>query len=467
MKRKTLTLCIIAKDEEASIGQTIKSALAVVDEIVVGDTGSSDNTRLIAEGYGARVVDVPWEDDFAAARNAVLNESGSDWILFLDADERLQPVRPIEMQRLLDDGDVAGYRVEIVESGEDGDRRDSVRLFRNHPYVRFCYPVHETIEIALENWAVSRALVVAPSPLTVMHEGGESARHSGRTQRNRRLLREATREYPYEPFFSYQLATETLTTLEEEVLPTAGIQKTVEQLRHSWRILRAREVPHPDDGDYGPRLAGLLSACLLSVLETQEALDVVREAAQRYPESLLLRFRRAVATSVHLRADRKVPLPLVTTMSLIKQARTDLQACSSAQDVNVRQEFVWSHVHALRLQAELDLIENKIDNAERKLDLVLSDDPLCSLAWRGKGDCELGRGELRRALGYYLRAVTTDENNLAAWLRGSSVLAELGYRDNAKSWRDKAESRFPEHPGFGNAEDWLSGLVPAGRGASR
>jgi tetratricopeptide (TPR) repeat protein len=467
MKRKTLTLCIIAKDEEASIGQAIKSALAVVDEIVVGDTGSTDNTRLIAEGYGARVVDVAWDDDFAAARNAVLAESGSDWILFLDADERLQPLRPIEMQRLLDDGDVAGYRVEVLSTGEVESREDSVRLFRNHPYVRYCYPVHETIEIALENWATSRALVIAPSPLTVVHESAGADRHAGRTLRNRRLLREATREYPYEPFFSYQLASETLTTIDEEVLPAAGIEKTVEQLRRGWSIVAGRECPHPEDADYGPRLAGLLSACLLAVGRTGEALDVVRAALDLHPGSPLLRFRRAVAITSHLRADVNGSLPLVTVISLIKQARGDLEACASVRSDAELQGFTWSHVHALRHQAELDLLEHKIDNAERKLDLVLADEPLCSPAWRAKGDCELGRGELRRALGYYLRAVTTDENNLSAWLRGSRVLEQLGFRDNAKSWRDKAEARFPEYPGFRSSEDWLSGWLHAGTGARR
>ncbi|MBU1071667.1 glycosyltransferase family 2 protein, partial [bacterium] len=148
MKRKTLALCMIVKDEEATIGQAIKSALAVVDEIVVGDTGSSDNTRLIAEGYGARVIDVPWEDDFAAARNAVLSEARCDWILVLDADERLQPVRPVELQKLMAEPLAAGYRVSLLgnDATRGGEADLQVRLFRNHPYVRYCYPVHETIE---------------------------------------------------------------------------------------------------------------------------------------------------------------------------------------------------------------------------------------------------------------------------------------------------------------------------------
>jgi len=53
-------------------------------------------------------------------------------------------------------------------------------------------------------------------------------------------------------------------------------------------------------------------------------------------------------------------------------------------------------------------------------------------------------GEGRRALGYYLRAVTTDERNLSAWLRGGQVLEELGFRDNAKSWRAKIYHHFME-----------------------
>ena len=108
MKRKTVSLCVIARDEEATIGMAIKSVLALVDEVIVVDTGSRDNTRIIAEGYGARVVDVPWEDDFSAVRNTALSEASCDWVLVLDADEYLQPVRPVEFQRLLHDPAAAG-----------------------------------------------------------------------------------------------------------------------------------------------------------------------------------------------------------------------------------------------------------------------------------------------------------------------------------------------------------------------
>ena len=113
MKRKTVSLCMIARDEEATIGMAMKSAMALVDEIIVVDTGSHDNTRIIAEGYGARVVELRWQDDFAAARNAGLAEATGEWILVLDADERLQPIRPVAFQSLVQDEEVAGYRVQI------------------------------------------------------------------------------------------------------------------------------------------------------------------------------------------------------------------------------------------------------------------------------------------------------------------------------------------------------------------
>ena len=134
MKRKTVSLCMIARDEEAFIGKAIKSALALVDEIVVVDTGSRDNTRIIAEGYGARVVDYAWHDDFAAARNAALAAATGDWILVLDCDEQLQSMRPVEFQRLLADPGLAGYRVRVI--GAHSDERPTpfpaIRLFRHH-----------------------------------------------------------------------------------------------------------------------------------------------------------------------------------------------------------------------------------------------------------------------------------------------------------------------------------------------
>ena len=176
MKRQTVSLCVIARDEEATIGMAIKSVLALVDEVIVADTGSRDNTRIIAEGYGARVVDIPWEDDFSAARNAALDQASCDWILVLDADEILQPLRPVDFQRMLQDPAAAGYRLRLLSPTRDQeeDRAQRVRLFRNLPVVRYRYPIHERITPTLDKWAAAQGLQVLDSLLTVMHEPSET-----------------------------------------------------------------------------------------------------------------------------------------------------------------------------------------------------------------------------------------------------------------------------------------------------
>src|ERR1700730_1719400 len=89
--RPTISLCVIARDEESFIGDCLASAQPFVDEIVVLDTGSTDATIEIARSYGARIGTFAWRDDFAAARNAAITLATCDWIFMLDADERLQP----------------------------------------------------------------------------------------------------------------------------------------------------------------------------------------------------------------------------------------------------------------------------------------------------------------------------------------------------------------------------------------
>ena len=80
-----LGVVMIDKNESERLGPCLESVRAIADEIAIGDTGSTDDTKVIALQFGARVIDVPWKDDFAAARNAVLHAATSDWLLHVDA----------------------------------------------------------------------------------------------------------------------------------------------------------------------------------------------------------------------------------------------------------------------------------------------------------------------------------------------------------------------------------------------
>ena len=84
-----VSLTMIVKNEEANLPACLASAADLVDEVVVVDTGSTDRTKEVAARFGARIFDFPWIDDFAAARNEALRHATGDWILWLDADDRI------------------------------------------------------------------------------------------------------------------------------------------------------------------------------------------------------------------------------------------------------------------------------------------------------------------------------------------------------------------------------------------
>src|ERR1700743_457747 len=85
----TVALSMIVRDASAYLAACVKSVRGVVDEMVIADTGSTDDTVAIGLNLGARVIPVRWTDDFAAARNRALAVVRSDWVLSLDADEQL------------------------------------------------------------------------------------------------------------------------------------------------------------------------------------------------------------------------------------------------------------------------------------------------------------------------------------------------------------------------------------------
>src|SRR5437763_17156194 len=85
----TVGLAMIVKNEEQTLSACLGSVSGIVSQIVIADTGSTDATIEIARKLGATVVSVPWENDFARARNAALQLMQTDWILVLDADEEI------------------------------------------------------------------------------------------------------------------------------------------------------------------------------------------------------------------------------------------------------------------------------------------------------------------------------------------------------------------------------------------
>src|SRR5258706_16159037 len=84
-----LSAAIIVRDEAAHLDGCLESLTDLVDDIVVVDTGSSDGSIDVARRHGAVVVSDPWHNDFSRARNRSLDLAPSDWILYVDADERV------------------------------------------------------------------------------------------------------------------------------------------------------------------------------------------------------------------------------------------------------------------------------------------------------------------------------------------------------------------------------------------
>lgn len=145
-----LSLCMIVKDEQDTLPGALESVAGLADEIIVVDTGSTDGTVAVAERLGAKVRRFPWNDDFSEARNASIGYASADWILILDADERLSAEGKAAVTRLMREGEHDAYTCRIVSLGIGRDASGRfenymTRLVRNVPGVRFHGRIHEQL----------------------------------------------------------------------------------------------------------------------------------------------------------------------------------------------------------------------------------------------------------------------------------------------------------------------------------
>jgi glycosyltransferase involved in cell wall biosynthesis len=144
---------MIARNEEGELAACLDSVRELAGETIVVDTGSTDRTPEIAASYGAAVVPFDFTvADFAGARNSALARARGQWILMLDADERLAEGGAQEIQRLAAEDRNAGYFLRRVNRSSESEQPFTdhvVRLFPNRPWIRYRGRVHETVDASI------------------------------------------------------------------------------------------------------------------------------------------------------------------------------------------------------------------------------------------------------------------------------------------------------------------------------
>lgn len=199
-----LSVCLIARDEERFLAPCIESVRPVADEIIVVDTGSTDSTPELARRLGCRVFSFAWRDDFAAARNHALEHARGEWILSIDADERLRTPDLLRQTLVTAPPEVGGFLLYCHSpAGPEGVTSTLVlRLFRRHERIRFRGRIHEQVTVADAGYRIE------PSGIVLWHEGyaqGKDVLQAKHT-RNRELLELALHEDPDNPYLWLQYA---------------------------------------------------------------------------------------------------------------------------------------------------------------------------------------------------------------------------------------------------------------------
>src|SRR6056297_1597902 len=136
MTYKKLSLCMIVKNEEKMLAECLQSVADVVDEMIIVDTGSTDKTIDIAKKYKAEIHTFDWNGDFSAARNESIKYASGNWILWMDADERLNPDSKEELRSIVNKAATQPeiYKVNIknFQKGDYFYISDAHRLCSNH-----------------------------------------------------------------------------------------------------------------------------------------------------------------------------------------------------------------------------------------------------------------------------------------------------------------------------------------------
>ena len=442
MPHPAVELSMIVRNGGASLARCLRSARPLVDRIVIGDTGSTDDSRAIAENFGAEVISIQWQDDFAAARNQVLAMARCEWVLVLDADEMLNPVEAASLlPGLLRDNGVHAYtltrrdyvdrphlhQVACAVEPNPGDlpearkypgyvRSVHTRLFRRHPEVYFRERVHEQVTSTIDCLGLLRT----NAPLTIHHFGpaettADAAEEKVRLYHRLGLEKIASAPESFEAQLQLGIAELLQRNSPEKALPFlqrasdlrpndsrgplyAGIcllrLDRIAEARQS--LLRAFAL-----GEDSPALHDALGDALLCAGEHEHALTAYQRAYLASHGSPLAATKIGLA-ALHLQEAKRGEEPETLIAVTGSKSHTTPQKGTGTHDVSLATIFDQALEHHR---------DGRVAEAEQGYRQILDADPnhadslhlLGMLAYEA-GDCETAMERIRRAIAIHPRA---------------------------------------------------------------
>jgi tetratricopeptide (TPR) repeat protein len=288
---QTLSLVMIVKNEEEMLPGCLEAVRGAVDEIVVVDTGSTDRTVEIAESFGAKVVEFPWNGSFADARNCSLDHATGDWIVYLDADEHLVPEDAPRLRELVARSwREAFYLAETNYTGGEESGSSvahlALRVFKRKPEYRFEGRIHEQKTQAMPTYLPER---FETTDIRIRHYGYLKSRifSKEKSRRNIELLEAEVKEAPG-PFVDFNLGS--------EYMSLGDFERACEYLDRAWDSVRA-ESGWSGKG-YAPMLASRVVQSRREAGNVPGARIAIDEGLKHYPDNTELVLQWALCAEV-------------------------------------------------------------------------------------------------------------------------------------------------------------------------
>lgn len=419
-----ISAILIVKNEERFLEACLASLKGVVDEIVVVDTGSTDNTVEIAKSYGAILGNFDWCQDFSAARNASIELATQPWLFWIDADEVLQPGASQMLTEAVMRPHMGGYLVRLVNFLDEKQQTQfvhtAVRLFQNRPDIRFMGKIHEQVAHNFGELGLATATL---AKVVLNHYGYQPdlMLERGKLDRTLTMIQDELLDNPNDPFQLFNLAM-TYSVAGENEKAVEVAEKCAGFLGENFSI--------------GFNVYQMWAAALRALGRNEEATEVCDKALTTGYDSILTHFEKTTAFMALLQWEEAWQ----SSNELLAAEWSD-RLCGDTSILNFKRDI---------LGARCSFETGRYEEALQRLEPCYTSVPDLGEVWLLRGAI-LGRmGETHAAIQSLERAMADPTQQTNAMLTAASICLNAGDFASALSLvKSRWERGSRDEEGFG------------------